>query len=58
MKNPKDYPCNEVYTDADGSKQRMLVRCPSCNLENYAMNVMTGVCTWCGYDINNPQVKL
>lgn len=53
MQKLEDYACNEWYTDNDGTQQRMLVRCPSCNLENYAMNVMTGICTWCGYDINN-----
>jgi ribosomal protein L37E len=29
-----------------------LVRCPECKQENYAMNVSTGICTWCGYDAN------
>ena len=24
-------------------------RCPKC-VENYAMNVCTGICTWCGYE--------
>ena len=31
-----------------------LVRCPKCNAENYALNVSTGICTWCGFDGNNP----
>jgi len=26
--------------------------CPKCGLENYAMNVSLGICTWCGYDGN------
>ena len=32
------------------SKKRIfMVRCPKCNKENYAMNVASGQCTWCGY---------
>lgn len=27
-------------------------RCPKCNRENYCMNVLRGICTWCGYDAN------
>ena len=26
-----------------------LVKCPKCKKENYAMNVPTGTCTWCGH---------
>ena len=26
-----------------------LVRCPSCHQENYGPNVVTGICTWCGW---------
>jgi ribosomal protein L37E len=26
-----------------------MVRCPKCNKENYALNVASGECTWCGY---------
>lgn len=29
-----------------------LIRCPKCNKENYAMNVMSGHCTWCPFDAN------
>lgn len=29
-----------------------LVRCPKCERENYALNVSTGFCTWCGFDGN------
>jgi ribosomal protein L37E len=32
-----------------------LVVCPECGKENYAMNVMSGVCTWCGYDANKKE---
>ena len=29
-----------------------LTRCPKCGLENYALNVASGICSWCGYDGN------
>jgi len=35
-----------------------LTRCPKCGLENYAMNVATGYCAWCGYDANKDEGKL
>jgi hypothetical protein len=25
---------------------------PECGLENYALNVLQGICTWCGFDAN------
>lgn len=28
----------------------LLMRCPKCDTENYAPNVISGVCTWCGYN--------
>lgn len=36
------------------SKDNMLalIRCPECHKENYAMNVLSGICTWCGFDAN------
>ena len=30
-------------------KIKLLIRCPKCGSENYAMAVVTGVCVWCGY---------
>lgn len=27
-------------------------RCPKCGGENYYMNVLLGICAWCGYDAN------
>ena len=30
----------------------ILIRCPKCHKENYALNVASGICTWCGFDIN------
>lgn len=38
-----------VEYDAD-TKDLLLLRCPKCGRENYVFNVMTGICTWCGYD--------
>lgn len=31
-----------------------LKKCPmlECGLENYALNVLVGICTWCGFDAN------
>jgi len=28
-----------------------LTKCPKCGLENYAMNVLSGMCTWCEFKI-------
>ncbi len=33
--------------------KRALVKCCNCDRENYALNVLSGICTWCGFDINN-----
>jgi len=30
-----------------------LQRCPKCERENYAPNVMSGICAWCGFDAND-----
>ena len=32
-----------------------LIRCPECDLENYAPNVLSGICAWCGYDANKKE---
>lgn len=37
----------EYYPD---SETLLLLRCPKCRAENYAINVARGICTWCGYD--------
>lgn len=34
-----------------------LQRCPKCGLENYALNVPSGICTWCGYNANNAKIN-
>lgn len=31
---------------------KLLIRCPMCNRENYALNVATGVCSWCSYSLH------
>ena len=36
------------YYPEDGTL--LLIRCPRCNKENYAMVVAKGVCVWCGFD--------
>jgi hypothetical protein len=28
-----------------------LERCPICGKENYVLNVSSGVCTWCRWDV-------
>ena len=33
-----------------------LVRCPECKETNYALNVALGICTWCGYDLNETKI--
>jgi len=49
MKTIQDRPPN--FRNSDG--KLYLVRCFACNedsgTENYAPNVVTGVCTWCGW---------
>jgi hypothetical protein len=49
---------NERYGFISGSGNFYMTRCPKCGLENYAMNVSSGICTWCGYDGNKDEEKL
>ena len=37
----------EYYPEDD---TLLLIRCPQCGQENYALNVARGICTWCGFD--------
>lgn len=37
--------------------QYFLQRCPSCDRENYAMNVAVGICTWCGYEASDKDIN-
>lgn len=39
---------NGVMQESDGTL--LLVRCPKCGRENYAPNVVLGICTWCGFN--------
>ncbi len=31
----------------------LLIRCPKCGRENWAMAVRDGECCWCGYNAHN-----
>ena len=42
---------NGLWLDEETDKICM-ERCPKCGRENYCMNVLLGICTWCGYDAN------
>lgn len=44
------------FCDEDGAA--FLVRCPECEKENYVLNVPSGICTWCDYNLNNHKVIL
>jgi len=44
-----EYKCNFKSKDTN---KKALVRCPDCHRENYALCVLSGVCAWCGFDIN------
>lgn len=36
----------------------LLLRCPNCDRENWALAVADGVCAWCGYSaLSNPEIK-
>lgn len=43
----------ELYPDGTV----LLIRCPKCGRENWALSVYGGICAWCGFDgktlINN-----
>jgi ribosomal protein L37E len=42
---------------AEESKKLYMERCPKCGRENYALNVSSGICTWCSWDANKPYNK-
>ena len=60
MKNLENYRWHKDSRVPEAIKQRikaeseskLLIRCPKCHLENYAMTVTSGICVWCGYDSN------
>lgn len=37
----------EYYEESDTI---LLIRCPKCHKENYALAVADGICCWCGFD--------
>lgn len=37
----------EYYPEDD---MVLLIRCPKCGKENYALAVASGRCCWCGFD--------
>jgi ssDNA-binding Zn-finger/Zn-ribbon topoisomerase 1 len=50
MEKPNIIPKGTFWVE---DKQMLyMVRCPKCNIENYALNVASGICTWCGWDVN------
>lgn len=53
---------NLFWTDEKGKRRGLgfmnkktqvvgLMRCPECGRENYALNVLSGGCCWCGFKI-------
>lgn len=36
----------ELYPDGT----ILLIRCPKCEKENWAPQVASGICAWCGFD--------
>jgi hypothetical protein len=40
----------------DEKGRAFLVTCPECLSENYSINVAAGICTWCGYDLNETKI--
>jgi ribosomal protein L37E len=49
---------NSKYGFVGKNDNVYLTKCPKCLLENYAMNVSSGICTWCGYDGNKDSESL
>jgi hypothetical protein len=45
------------FTMKEDHNKLALTKCPECHRENYAMNVLTGCCTWCGFDVNAEEIK-
>lgn len=35
--------------------QILLMRCPRCKRENYALEVISGYCVWCGYNTHKDE---
>lgn len=59
-KTPQGYDSDDVRLGTSGfgyigkkDKHLGLLRCPECGKENYALNVSSGICAWCGWDMNS-----
>ena len=50
-KDKSNLPRGLWWSDTTG--RIALCRCPKCGRENYCMNVLSGICTWCGFDANS-----
>lgn len=42
------------FCDEEGNAY--LIRCPSCERENYMVNVAKGICVFCQYDLNKTKI--
>lgn len=40
-----------------GTREIGLEKCPACERENYNLNVMTGQCTWCPWNVSQLENK-
>lgn len=36
----------------DKEDKLYMIRCPKCKHENWAPSVASGICSWCGWDVN------
>lgn len=48
-------PYRELGIEAYANGDILLLRCPKCNRENWALEVANGKCCWCGYDAHEDQ---
>jgi len=55
-KHPKKNNKGVVFKGDD--EKIYMVRCPKCGLENYALNVASGQCSWCGYIAKEEDIDL
>lgn len=65
-KTPASHDSDDLYLEGkhkgfgyigkkSGSKG--LMRCPECGRENYALSVASGGCAWCGFNLNDIEIK-
>jgi ribosomal protein L37E len=48
MSKPKVLAAGVEY--CEDTDDLLLIKCPKCGCENWAPQVATGTCAWCGYD--------